>query len=177
MITNIFERITLDEITKKHPGISRQFGFKANSSCSHAIFVLNESLKFIKKKKKRAVVTFIDASKAFDKINRSILWATLFHKIGFKLTNILMNYYKISRAFVLKDGFKSELFVTTTGVKQGGPVSSLLFALYIEDLVTELDNSEIGLKIGNMTINIILYADDGLNLKHQKRNARDAQTN
>ena len=52
VITNIFERLMLYEITKKHPGISRQFGFKANSSCSHAIFVLNESLKFIKKKKK-----------------------------------------------------------------------------------------------------------------------------
>ena len=71
-----------------------------------------------------------------------------------------MSYYKISRAFVLKYGFKSDLFVTTTGVKQGGAVSALLFALYIEDLVTELDNSGLGLKIGNMTINIILYADD-----------------
>ena len=49
-----------------------------------------------------------------------------------------MKYYSISKAYILKDGFKSSLFKTTTGVK-GGPVSALLFALYIEDLVAELD--------------------------------------
>ena len=50
-----------------------------------------------------------------------------------------MKYYSISKAYILKDGFKSSIFKTTTGVKQGGPVSALLFALYIEDLVAELD--------------------------------------
>ena len=49
-----------------------------------------------------------------------------------------MKYYSISKAYILKDGFKSSLFKTTTGVKDG-PVSALLVALYIEDLVAELD--------------------------------------
>ena len=117
----------------------------------------------------RAYATFIDASKAFDKINRSILWVALFNKIGFNLTNILMKYYSISKAYILKDGFKSSIFKTTTGVKQGGPVSALLFALYIEDLVAELDKTGIGIKIGNININILLYADDIVLISNTKK--------
>ena len=117
----------------------------------------------------RAYATFIDASKAFDKINRSILWVALFNKIGFNLTNILMKYYSISKAYILKDGFKSSIFKTTTGVKQGGPVSALLFALYIEDLVAELDKTGIVIKIGNININILLYADDIVLISNTKK--------
>ena len=80
-----------------------------------------------------------------------------------------MKYYSISKAYILKDGFKSSIFKTTTGVKQGGPVSALLFALYIEDLVAELDKTGIGIKIGNININIPLYADDIVLISNTKK--------
>jgi len=46
----------------------------------------------------------IDASKAFDKVNRVLLWLTLYNKIGHTLTTSLINYYSISKAYVLLDG-------------------------------------------------------------------------
>lgn len=118
-----------------------------------------ETLKYIKKKQKLGIITAIDASKAFDKVNRVLLWLTLYEKVGRKLTASLVRYYSISKAYVFLSE-KSEIFITTIGVKQGGPLSPRLFALYIEYVVTVLDNSGYGLKIGQMVINILLYADD-----------------
>ena len=106
------------------------------------------------------MVTTIDASKAFDKICRDKLWLKLSRMIGLTLTKILIKYYSLSESYVLKDGIMSPRFKTTVGLKQGGPISPLLFSLYINDLVELIDLSEIGIKINSMTINTLLYADD-----------------
>ncbi len=39
-------------------------------------------------------------------------------------------------------------------------MSPRLFALYIESIIKHIDNSGLGIKIGTMVINILLYADD-----------------
>jgi hypothetical protein len=54
----------------------------------------------------------------------------------------------------------SEFFFTSIGVKQGGPLSPRLFSLYIEEVIALLDESGYGIKIGNMVVKILLYADD-----------------
>jgi hypothetical protein len=120
-------------------------------------------------KNKKLYATAIDASKAFDKVNRQLLWLILFKKIGFLLTYILMKYYDISRAYVINKGEKSTVFKTTIGVKQGGPLSPRLFSLYLEDLEEMVDNTGIGIGIGNLHINLLLYADDIILITNNKR--------
>lgn len=39
---------------------SEQLGFKKNSSCTHAVFLMNETIKVAKKEKKRAFVVSIE---------------------------------------------------------------------------------------------------------------------
>jgi hypothetical protein len=51
----------------------KQFGFKSNNSCTHAILVLKQILKLAKHFKKRLYISAIDTAKAFDKVNRDIL--------------------------------------------------------------------------------------------------------
>ena len=84
----------------------------------------------------------------------------MYGKVGRKITVSLIRYYSISKAYVLLNGEKSEIFITTIGVKQGGPLSPRVFALYIEHVVKVLDDSGYGINIGQMVINILLYADD-----------------
>jgi hypothetical protein len=105
-------------------------------------------------------VAAIDASKAFDKVNRLLLYIILYKKIGHTLTTSLMKYYAQSSAYIIMNGICSDVFYTTIGVKQGGPLSPRLFALYIEHLITVIDDSNLGIKIGQMIVNILLYADD-----------------
>ena len=44
--------------------------------------------------------------------------------------------------------------------KQGGAISPILFNLYIEDLIPEIEKLSIGIQCGKITIDILCYADD-----------------
>jgi hypothetical protein len=52
----------------------KQFGFKKNSSSGHAAFVLLEVIKNNMRRGKKTLICEIDASKAFDKVDRDYLW-------------------------------------------------------------------------------------------------------
>ena len=78
-----------------------------------------------------------------------------------------MNYYDCSYVYAVNEDETSSKFKTTIGVKQGGPLSSKLFAIYIEDLIKHVEDSNISVKIGKMKIQILLYADDIITLYQQ----------
>ena len=93
-IANLFERVCLNELNKSHKEHHKQFGFKSNSSCQHAIFVLKQAMILSRSRKQRLYVTAVDASKAFDKVVRNKLWSKLMDKnIPECLTAALANYY------------------------------------------------------------------------------------
>lgn len=51
-------------------------------------------------------------------------------------------------------------FVIKEGVKQGGVISPFLFNYYINDLLINIDELNLGAKIGHKNVNIIAYSDD-----------------
>ncbi len=148
------------EIERKHTNNNKQFGFKKNSSCGHAVFVLNETIKLYKQKNKKTYVCAIDASKAFDKVDRKYLWLKLKDKVEPYILASLMEYYNDSIAVVNNNNEYSKIFKTSIGVKQGGPLSPRLFAMYVEDLIDQIENLEEGAQLNNIKIDIIMYADD-----------------
>ncbi|CAF1143775.1 unnamed protein product, partial [Brachionus calyciflorus] len=156
----ILENILLDELNRTFDNKSNQFGFRQKSSCSHAFFTLKELALFNKRRKKSTHLGVIDASKAFDKVNRFNLWCKLINRAEPFILRTLINYYSVSKVVIVINLEVSNIFNITRGVKQGGPLSPFLFSVYIEELGTTLDESEIGITIGNFTINNILYADD-----------------
>jgi len=54
----------------------------------------------------------------------------------------------------------SEPFHVTNGVRQGGVLSPYLFAVYLDDLSTELNNIKAGCYIGEVLLNHLMFADD-----------------
>ena len=167
-LANIYEKVIMIELEKKWPNLDKQFGFKPRSSCDHAIFVLRETALLAKRKRKNTYACAIDASKAFDKLNRHILWSKMIGKIDDDILASLINYYNHSLAIVIKENEASNIFKTELGVKQGGPLSPRLFALYMEDLVAQIESSGHGIQISNSCekVNIILYADDIVLVSH-----------
>jgi hypothetical protein len=54
----------------------------------------------------------------------------------------------------------SNEILSVLGVKQGGRASPRLFALYFDDIIPIIENMKYGIKIGNIKVDILLYADD-----------------
>ncbi len=68
--------------------------------------------------------------------------------------------YLISTAVVSWNGVNSDQFKLCNGVKQGGVMSPLLFSIYINPLMQNLNNGKVGCYMGDICCNAFAYADD-----------------
>jgi hypothetical protein len=68
--------------------------------------------------------------------------------------------YKSQKLKVRWEDVDSHEFFATNGVKQGGILSPVLFAIYIDGLLTKLKFSGYGCQVGNEYVGALSYADD-----------------
>ncbi|RXW13780.1 hypothetical protein EST38_g12074 [Candolleomyces aberdarensis] len=110
------------------------------------------------------LLVFLDQEKAYDKITHEFLNRSLqAFEIPDSFRNTIMGLYKNAFTTVIINGVKSEAFKITRGVRQGDPLSCLLFNLAIESLASMLRNSNLeGFKVNKEIDRIIttLFADD-----------------
>ena len=105
----------------------------------------------------------IDFEKAFDTVECSFLFATLkqFNFDPIFITWIQLLYTNISSC-TINNGYLSQRFPLSRGIRQGCPILALLFILVAEVLSTKLrTNDEIkGIEINGFGYKIIQLADD-----------------
>ena len=109
---------------------------------------------------KSVILCFVDFSKAFDLVNRNILFYKIM-KSGWygKVIDTLRSLYRKTSYRVKKDGWMSFLITNILGVNQGGIASGLLFRKYLSDL-DEYLKTKFGICVGEIIITHILWADD-----------------
>ena len=84
----------------------------------------------------------IDVSKAFDKISHFALFTKLIERsIHVNIINILSTWYCKSITTVSWSGIFSSMFSPEAGIRQGGILSPVLFAVYVNSLLEKLQNS------------------------------------
>ena len=138
-----------------------QFRFKSGRSTEFCIYTLQEYIEFFKRRNTTVFVTFLDASKAFDRIDHWRLFTKLIDKhLPLFVIKLLVFWYSQQQMNIRSGNTVSSSFNVTNGVKQGGIISPVLFNVYMDDLSTYLNNSGIGGHIGEKTINHLCYADD-----------------
>ena len=126
------------------------------------IFILNSLITHMLNQNKQLFCAFVDFTKAFDFVNRDILWYKLI-KTGIrgKMLDIIRSMYSEVKSQVKHNNIISPVFFSNIGVRQGECLSPFLFAIYLNDLEEEiaLRGSE-GIDIGMVKLYLLLYADD-----------------
>ena len=79
LMSKLFESVILLKCETFLEMCPNQFGFKKGHSTEMCIYVLKEMIEFYKSCKTSVFVTFLDASKAYDKIDHWLLYNKLLH--------------------------------------------------------------------------------------------------
>jgi hypothetical protein len=142
--------------------VEEQNGFRSCRSCIDHLFVLVTVLRNRKLSGQETFLSFIDYKKAFDSVERHLLLFKL-SEIGIvgNMYRAISSLYSNPRSRVILNEYETDFFQCPIGVKQGDCLSPTLFAIFINDLATEIKASNIGLQLDQSTfLNILLYADD-----------------
>ena len=138
-----------------------QFGFKEKHSTGMCTFVLNEVAKYYNNKRTNVHCMLIDASQAFDRVDYVKLFSLLVDKkLCPVILRFLLSLYTRQKLRVKWGNSFSPQFDIKNGVKQGGVLSPILFAMYMDILLERLEASGFGCHIGNQFVGAIAYADD-----------------
>ena len=143
-IYRLFANVVKDLLTEwalaEHQIPDSQFGFCPTRNTMQPLFVLRHILATAKKEKKKVYAAFLDLLAAYDSIPRERLWEHLQRiRTPQYLRDIIQSMYR-GCLYLLIDGDKiSEEVAPNRGLKQGCPLSPLLYSLYTNDMDRFLD--------------------------------------
>ncbi|TWW78236.1 R2DM Retrovirus-related Pol polyprotein from type II retrotransposable element [Takifugu flavidus] len=115
---------------------------------------------------------FVDLEKAFDRVPWGVLWGVLReYGVSGPLIRAVRSLYDRCQSLVRIAGSKSNSFPVRVGLRQGCPLSPILFIIFM-DRISRCSHGVEGIRFGDLRIASLLFADDVVLLASS---ARDLQ--
>ena len=151
----------LGEFAEERILTEAQGGFRGKRSCADQILVLRGVCELRRRRRKGTYLAFLDVSKAYDTVWREGLWEKMRrYGVTQKFVRVCQGLYEEVEASVVLDGEQSRWFKVEKGLRQGCPLSPLLYSIYVMGMVEELEDSGLGVKEEEEWCGALLYADD-----------------
>ena len=166
-ITSIFSKVMELILLSRYKDLlctnDNQFGYKEELGSDMCILTFKEVVNYYRFYSSNVYVCYIDASKAFDRVNHWHLFSKLIERgIPLLIVRLLSRWYS-TQAFAVKwSNNISSSFKVVNGVRQGSILSPKLFNAFIDELSTILNNSNVGCHLNNICYNNLMYADDAV---------------
>ena len=125
------------------------------------IYVLKEIINMYVQQNTPIFICFLDASKAFDRVNHYTLFEKLIKRgLPIFIVRVLCFWYRSQQVVIKWGNSTSRCFHVTNSVRQGGIMSPKLYNVYIDELSVRLSKNHIGPFIGQVRANHLSFADD-----------------
>jgi hypothetical protein len=162
----IFTKALANKLSRVAPYLvhKNQSGFMKGRKITDAIYLAMEVVEYTEEDLQNGVIVALDQEKAYDKTLHPYLWDTLREQgIPELFVNTVRSLYKYADTHIIINGEISSSFRVVRGVRQGDPLSCLLFNLAIEPLASMLRGSNLkGYAIPGVAEKAVvqLFADD-----------------
>ena len=161
VLSKVLEIIIRNRILDLLSTQPNQFGFKKKVGTDQCIYVLKEIIDAYMMLNSSVFVCFLDASKAFDRVNHGTqFWKLVNRDVPYYIVRLLVYWYSNQTMCVRWGNAISDVFKTSNGVRQGSVLSPFLFNVYVDSLSEILNQQHIGCFNSGELINHLLYADD-----------------
>lgn len=147
----------------------RQSGFKPKHSCITTLVDVSEDIRAEMDNKKITFLVLLDHSKAFDTVDHSILCLKLKYMFNFSPTAIkLISSYLYGRSQSVYHGSEVSIsYPVPRGVPQGSILGPLLYAIYSNDLPSQLQHCSVQMYADDVQLYISCKPTDVTNCIHK----------
>ena len=130
-IAKIYDMVLADRLSQWFIPYREQAGSQVGRGCMEHIVALRLLMDVARRKKLKLFITFVDFSKAYDRVPRYKLFNILKNMgCGAIMLMALIAMYRCTNSII-----GTALITTTLGVRQGSPTSCILFVLYVNVMI------------------------------------------
>ena len=154
-----------------------QNGFQKGRPCTDPTFCLQLLIEKRREFNLETHLLFIDYEKAFDNIQRQILFNILKSShIPDTLLKAIVDIYAQNKILIKFNNKLSKPVEINKGLCQGCPLSPMLFNVYLDKIVTKWHNQDItGMKLSkNRQLSLLLFTDNQVIIADAEDNLQKA---
>ena len=156
-----FSRVLTQRLTEACAIHPRQRGFTDAPGCSENLAILDGLIRLSKSQRKTLAVVFIDLTKAFDTVSHKHIAEVLERRgVDELIRGLIQDSYRNCYTKVKTAHGDTRKIKIRVGVKQGDPMSPLLFNLALDPLLHMLERLGTGFSVEGTTITSLAFADD-----------------